>query len=205
MESQVELRKAPKQQRAQQTVDRIIQTATDLIIENGMENLSTNKIASASNINISSIYQYFPNKEAIITAIVENNTQKMIEVMDDALEELTDLPIKEVTIRWLNAAIDFYRSSEGLYPEMLKNYSSPSSFPGIELIERRLIEAARKFTMRRLDRIAVEDINVAIYVGFNSAMLVLAKHLIDPNSYLKDEEVIAGIAEMLSSYFEKTT
>ena len=126
MESQVEPRKTPKQLRAKQTVDRIIQAATDLIVDNGMDNLSTNKIAAAANVNISSIYQYFPNKEAIITAIIENNTYKMIEVMDAALEEMTDLPIREVTKRWLNAAIDFYRESEGLYPELLKSFSSTS-------------------------------------------------------------------------------
>ncbi len=56
--------------------------------------------------------------------------------------------------------------------------------------------------MRRRGKVMLENVNIAIYVGFNSAMLVMAKHLMDPNSYLTDEEVVDGIAEMLSKYIE---
>ncbi len=114
-----------------------------------------------------------------------------------------DIPIREAIRRWLHTGIDLYRQSEGLFPEFVRSYQSTSPFPGTEFIEQHLIETVRKFTMRRRDKVMVENVNIAIYVGFNSAMLVMAKHLLDPNSYLKDEEVVVdGIAEMLSKYIE---
>ncbi len=198
----VEPRKSPKQLRSRQTVDKILQAATDVIIANGMDALTTNKIAEAANVNIASLYQYFPNKDAIITAIFEDNINNMADVWRIQLEEMMDLPIKEATKRWLHAGIDFYRQSEGLFPEFVRSYHSTTPFPGTEFIEQRLIETVRRFAMRRRDKVMVENINIAIYVGFNSAMLVMAKHLSDPNSYLKDEEVVDGIAEMLSKYIE---
>lgn len=198
----VEPRKIPRQERAKLTVEKIMQAGLDLIISDGIENLSTNKIAEQADVNISSIYQYFPNKEAIISAIIEDAVNKMIDVLNQELEDMMELPTQEVTKRWLKSAIALYRQSDGLFPQIVRGYNSTTPIPGIDLIEKRLIEAARRFTMRHRDRVTVDDVNVAIYVGFNAAMLVMSKHLMDPNSYLKDDEVIDGIAEMLAKYME---
>lgn len=202
MDNSFKTRKTPTQERAKQTVDKILRAGQELIIDRGIENISTNKIADQAQVNISSIYQYFPNKEAIIAAIIDDATQKMVEALDQELEQMMDLPTREVTKRWLASAIAMYRRSDSIFPHLIRSFHSASSIPGFDLIEKRLIETARRYTMRHRDRVTVEDVNVAIYVGFNAAMLVMSKHLMDPNSYLKDEEVIDGIAQMLERYME---
>lgn len=202
MSSQVKLRHSPKQERAKQTVDRILRATKELIISKGMDALSTNKIAEAANVNIASLYQYFPNKDAIVAALIEDSIKGMSEVLDTELQAMMDLSIKEVSKRWLHTAIALYRESDGFLQEFVKSYNSTNPFPGAEILEQRLMETTRRFTMRRLDSVTVENLNTAIYVGFNAGLLVLSKHLLNPNSYLKDEEVVDGIAEMLSKYME---
>ena len=59
-------RKHPKQERASATVDAILQAATYILIRDGWEGLDTNKIAKRAGVNIASLYQYFPNKQAIV-------------------------------------------------------------------------------------------------------------------------------------------
>lgn len=65
------LRKAPRQRRSQVLFDRILSAAKRLFEENGYAYISTNHIAEAANISIGSLYQYFPNCEAIALAIYE--------------------------------------------------------------------------------------------------------------------------------------
>ena len=75
----VQPRKAPKQARAKQKVAKILHTAELLLSNEGYDNFSTNRVAKEADINIASLYQYFPNKEALIYAI---NRKMLDEVLE---------------------------------------------------------------------------------------------------------------------------
>ncbi|MBA0173805.1 MULTISPECIES: TetR/AcrR family transcriptional regulator [Pectobacterium] len=62
-------RKLPVQERSRLTVDAIIQASAYILNESGWEGLTTNSIAERAGVNISSLYQFFPNKEAIINEL----------------------------------------------------------------------------------------------------------------------------------------
>ncbi len=62
-------RKMPSQARSRATVDAIIQAATYILTQVGWEGLTTNAIAERAGVNIGSLYQFFPNKEAIIAEL----------------------------------------------------------------------------------------------------------------------------------------
>ena len=65
-------RKRPKQSRSVELV-RAIQEACMLILErDGPDSLTTQHIADVAGVNIASVYQYFPNKEAVLADVYEN-------------------------------------------------------------------------------------------------------------------------------------
>jgi len=76
-------RTQPKQQRAKQTVELILKTATELIEEVGFEAFTTKLLAKRANILIRNIYRYFPNKLAIISALAERISTKQAEFIDN--------------------------------------------------------------------------------------------------------------------------
>lgn len=195
-------RKRPQQSRSKKTVDRILKAAETYLIEHGAENLSTNKIADTAGVNITSLYQYFPNKESILSALAESYIRHSTDTLKHQMEAMIDEPIDVVARTWLKTGIEQYRQSESIFPEFVKNNFSVSPLPGTNEMENRLLETGRKYIMRRRDAVEVDDLNVALYVAFNSAMLVLSKHLLTPNSYLKDDEVIEGLVTMLCRYFQ---
>jgi len=59
------LRKSPKQARSAATIDAIVSAAAYILKREGWARLTTNRIAERAGVNIASLYQYFPNKEAI--------------------------------------------------------------------------------------------------------------------------------------------
>lgn len=63
-----EPKKEPRQQRSQQTVRRIIEAAVRLLSRTGVEGLTTNHIADEAGLSVASVYQFFPNKQAIVNA-----------------------------------------------------------------------------------------------------------------------------------------
>lgn len=58
-------RKSPSQERARATVDAILQAGAYILVKDGWEKFTTNRVAERAGVNIASLYQYFPNKESI--------------------------------------------------------------------------------------------------------------------------------------------
>lgn len=68
----LEPRKQPRQQRSSQMVDRILEAALALTRENGATGPTTLAIARRAGLSVGSLYQYYPNKQAIILDLARN-------------------------------------------------------------------------------------------------------------------------------------
>src|SRR5690348_14918577 len=62
-------RKTPRQERSRDTVEALLQATTDILVRDGYAKLTTNRIAERAGVNIASLYQYFPGKEAIVAEL----------------------------------------------------------------------------------------------------------------------------------------
>jgi AcrR family transcriptional regulator len=69
-------RKEPRQARAVGTVEAILQAATYILLRKGWDGLTTNRIAERAGVNIASLYQYFPNKEAIVAELMRRHVEE---------------------------------------------------------------------------------------------------------------------------------
>lgn len=84
-----EPRKAPKQDRSRQTYQVILFGAIRVIQRDGIKKFSTNKVAEESGVSIGSLYQYFPSKEAIIAALIDQNFQIQFAYIKSRLESFS--------------------------------------------------------------------------------------------------------------------
>ncbi|KTB75066.1 MULTISPECIES: TetR/AcrR family transcriptional regulator [Pseudomonas] len=85
-------RKIPAQARSRATVDAIIQAATYILTKVGWEGLTTNAIAERAGVNIGSLYQFFPNKEAVIAELQRRHAADTRTDLLNALQVLPDQP-----------------------------------------------------------------------------------------------------------------
>ncbi len=83
-------RRRPRQKRAVETVERILDTTAELLDEVGFERLTTNAVAERSGINVASLYGYFPNKFAILAALWERAGREQRAFLERALAETGD-------------------------------------------------------------------------------------------------------------------
>src|SRR5260221_10713074 len=87
-------KKSPRQERSRATVEAILEAATDILIRQGGGRLTTNRIAERAGVNIASLYQYFPGKQAILAELRRRHgaerraaiRQVLIERRGDSLE-----------------------------------------------------------------------------------------------------------------------
>lgn len=65
------LRRSPTQRRSRERVEHILSTAAGLIAERGSEGVRMSDIAGRAGVSIGSLYQYFPDKAAILRTLAE--------------------------------------------------------------------------------------------------------------------------------------
>lgn len=70
--STLKARKAPGQARSKETVSVILEASARILESEGMRGFNTNAMAARAGVSIGSLYQYFPNKDAIVRALISS-------------------------------------------------------------------------------------------------------------------------------------
>ena len=84
-------RRAPAQQRSRERLERILSVASELIARKGSDQVKMSEVAELAGISIGSLYQYFPDKSAIIRTLAERYNAASRECIADALSQVRDL------------------------------------------------------------------------------------------------------------------
>ena len=87
-------RKRPRQSRSQVLVQSIREACVQILHEAGPEQLTTQRIAERAGINIASLYQYYPNKEAILADVFEEQIRQYTESGRERIAQIHQLSRK---------------------------------------------------------------------------------------------------------------
>jgi AcrR family transcriptional regulator len=125
MARKASLRKKPVQERGQRRIERILDAADELFARVGYEAATTNAIAARAETSIGSLYQFFPDKEAILQALAGRYREQLHAIHERVLnEETVRLPLPEVYDRVIGSLADFHRRNPGFQTLF---YGSPTS------------------------------------------------------------------------------
>jgi AcrR family transcriptional regulator len=83
-------RREPRQERARQTVRAILEAAAEIMAASGIGGATTNRIAERAGVSIGSLYQYFPNKQAILERLVAEHRADVQQAIGGVLIRLRD-------------------------------------------------------------------------------------------------------------------
>jgi len=109
-----ERRQAHRQKRGLIRVEEILAAAGMLFADRGFDNVTTNMIAAGAGVSPGSLYQFFPNKEAIAQAFAADATQHLHLVYDEVLSpEVITLPLKDFVEIFVDRLVAFNRKFPG--------------------------------------------------------------------------------------------
>ena len=108
-------RKQPRQQRSAQTRRDILGAAARVFGEHGYAAGTTNRIAAAADVSIGSLYQYFPNKDAILAALSEAHIDAGTTLLAERLRDGLPEALEDLVRLFVRAAIDNHRDDPALH------------------------------------------------------------------------------------------
>ncbi|WP_338425716.1 TetR/AcrR family transcriptional regulator [Sphingopyxis kveilinensis] len=107
-------RKEPRQQRSISTVATLIEACAQVLIQDGYEAATTTRIAARAGVSIGSLYQYFPDKDALVSALISRHVDAIMTATDLALAD-GDIPLGTGLRRFVRMAADVRRVDPRLH------------------------------------------------------------------------------------------
>jgi AcrR family transcriptional regulator len=108
-------RRRPQQLRARQTVDAVLDAVIRILKREGFGAVTTNRIAEVAGVSIGSVYQYFPHKRAIYTALHQRHIDAIDRLINATLVEHASSSLDEMIRAMIDAMIDAHTIDPELY------------------------------------------------------------------------------------------
>ncbi|MCE9580731.1 MAG: TetR/AcrR family transcriptional regulator [Deltaproteobacteria bacterium] len=96
-------RKLPTQARARRTYRAIVEAGARVLERQGYEALTTNHVADVAGVGIASLYEYFPNKHALVAEVVRHVLDELLVDLGASTQLITTSPREAATRLWLGA------------------------------------------------------------------------------------------------------
>jgi AcrR family transcriptional regulator len=145
-----EPRKQPRQGRAKVTVDAILEATERVLAQRGLEATTTTEVAEIAGVSVGTLYQYFPNKQSLVAAVIEARIDRDLAVIDEALARVRPLPLREGLQELARTQAMLYGSEPALYREMVAAMAEVERARRVErLIEHTIASIAELLSARR--------------------------------------------------------
>src|SRR5215469_18201290 len=158
----VKPRKSPSQERAKFTVDAILEAGAYILVKDGWEGFTTNRVAERAGVNIASLYQYFPNKESIAVELQRRHIARGQDAFPDMIGKLRSQPdLRSVLKLLIDGAIAEHRVNPKLhkvFAEELPRASRRVHGDKDEQLTARLAKILEPYPMQ------VPDLDIALFL-----------------------------------------
>ncbi|WP_240771992.1 TetR/AcrR family transcriptional regulator [Nocardia sp. CS682] len=194
-------RKTPQQQRSRAMVARIIDAGQTVLVEHGYDGASTNRIADAAGISPGSLYQYFPGKDAIVTAVIDRyNSEVATRVHSSVLAQLHEPPETAVPAT-ISALLDALGSHPALLRAVIEQTPRLSGDNTVFAFEQQIGDLARvALTMHRDSLPDDVDFAAASWMLVRTVEHLAIRYILDQPPVSR-ERFLADITRLVLNFF----
>jgi AcrR family transcriptional regulator len=200
-------RKKPRQARSRQTLDAILVAAAQVFERRGYAAGTTDAIAERAGVSVGSVYQYFPNKDAILVALVERHLEEGVATVSGLLREAREEPvgIDSLLRRFADAMIALHQREPRLHRVLFEEIPLPASLRRtLERREEIIAEEVAELITQRLG-LAVRDPSLVAYMLVHSVEGLVHDFILHPPRDLDAAAFADELVRMLHSYLEGAT
>jgi AcrR family transcriptional regulator len=157
-------RKIPSQQRSQDTVEVILRATARILIKEGYDRASTNRIALAAGVSVGSLYQYFPSKEALVLALLKKHVNEMGALMRAEAAALAMAPMHEAIERAVRIMVAAHAVDPKLHKVLVEQVPRMGQLDGVEAVEEDMLDLVREYLRAKQDEIVPRDPELAAFI-----------------------------------------
>ncbi len=196
-------RKSPVQERSRATVSAILEAAAQVLKRQGYAKTTTNAIAQRAGVSIGSVYEYFPDKNAIFAALKEKLHRDQFEKVTQRLTIDSAAPPQSAVRRLLQARIEAALEQPDVVAILNKEVPASvfASTREDDFVTFSALMAA--FAERYEKQIRIKNLDTAIPLGIQMVDLTINHMAAHRTAELEDPAFLDELADMMCRYILK--
>lgn len=119
-------RRVPRQARSRERVERILDATARIVVESGLEAVTTRSVSGAAGMPVASLYQYFADRDGMLLALVERDMVEMDEQVRADLGALEVLSVQSVVETTMRAFVKVYHRRPSFVQIWLRGRANPA-------------------------------------------------------------------------------
>jgi AcrR family transcriptional regulator len=182
-------RKHASQERSRATVDALIEATARILVREGFDKASTNRIAEVAGVSVGSLYQYYPNKEALVVAVIDRHNQEIMQVVRGALAEVAAQPVETAVRRFVAVAIEAHRIDPKLHRVLAEQIPRTGRLENVEAFNHEAHALFRAYLEGHRDELRIVDPGLAAFVCVSSIEALTHTAVLHRSDLLTDAAV----------------
>jgi AcrR family transcriptional regulator len=188
-------RKQASQDRSRALVDTLVEATARILVKEGFDKASTNRIAAKAGVSVGSLYQYFPSKEALVAAVMERHNQELMQVVRGALAEVATLPMEQAVRKLVATAIEAHRIDPKLHRVLAEQIPRTGKLEHIETFNRENYALFRAYLEAHSEEFRAVDLGLAAFVCVTSIEALTHNAVLHHSEMLSDEAAVDALVE----------
>jgi AcrR family transcriptional regulator len=193
-------RKSASQDRSKATVDALLAATTRVLVKDGYDHASTNKIADAAGVSIGSLYQYFPSKEALVAGVIERHIDGMLDVIRTSAARVTLMPIQEAARELVGVMIEAHRINPKLHRVLVEQIPRIGNMEHIDRVDEECVALVRVYLEGHRDELGIEDLDLAAFLAVSTVEALTHIAVLRRPELLSDARYVDEVANLVVRY-----
>lgn len=201
-------RKNASQARSRATVDALVEATARILVREGFEKASTNRIAEIAGVSVGSLYQYFPSKEALVAAVIDRHNGEIMTIVRAAFVEVADMPIDKAVRKLVTVAIEAHRINPKLHRVLAEQIPRSGRLAEVEAFNHEVHALVRAYLESRRKEMRKIDPALAAFICVSAIEAVAHNTVLNQAEMLSEKTVrtlVDETARMVVGYLRKST
>jgi AcrR family transcriptional regulator len=195
-------RRSPSQARSVVTVSAIFEASVQVLLREGLHRLTTTRVADRAGVSVGTLYQYYPNKLALLNAVLQRHLEVVAETVEKAAQKAHGKPLPIMVTAVVHA---FVKAKIGKEDEARALYSVAEQLGGSILVQRASQRAvtALALMLSTASEVRFPDLEIVSYV-FAAAMTGPTKGVLEKQAPRKLAQILKSqLISLCLGYLER--
>lgn len=195
-----EPRRVPRQARSRELVDAIFEAMLQVIERQDLTDPSVQAVAERAGVSVGSIYQYFPSKDSLVSALIGFHLRRKMQHLEQALrhaEGLADEPAAELLV---SAVLDDKLRHSRVERALLRAFTRSGDLDALTQYDEQMIGLVRRFLERLGPRVRQTDPGLAAFVLSNALRSAVLLSAVQAPERLADPAFKAELVRLVLGY-----
>lgn len=192
--------KAPTQERSRQTVTTILEACSKILIREGFFGVTTDKIAKEAGVSIGSLYQFFGNKESVVSAVIHNMFRVDQEYILSRVSEFETATSLEDKIRkFIEIGVEVYTRNAELRSKLqnIQTYLTDENFYNT------VMKSYQELVMRNIPELPGRDLSKVSYLIVTTFVGLMDRAVLELTDLKRDKVFQEEIYRLFYNYLAK--